>query len=75
VIQRDVDGFFIVAIGALLFGGFCFGSFVFHLLRGRAGFAMRTLSWATGAWPGADRSSRLSLPRFPWEFSRYKGLD
>jgi hypothetical protein len=42
-------GFFIVAIGALLFGGFCFGSFVFHLLCGRADFAKRTLPWATGA--------------------------
>lgn len=44
-----LEGFFIVAIGALLFGGFCFGSFVFHLLCGRADFAKRTLPWATGA--------------------------
>lgn len=44
-----LEGFFIVAIGALVFGGFCLGSFVFHLLRGRADFAMRTLPWATGA--------------------------
>jgi hypothetical protein len=44
-----LEGFFIVAIAALLFGGFCFGSFVFHLVRGRADFAMRTLPWATGA--------------------------
>ena len=43
-----LEGFFIVAIGALLFGGFCFGSFVFHLLCGRADFAKRTLPWATG---------------------------
>jgi hypothetical protein len=43
-----LEGFFIVAIGALLFGGFCFGSFVFHLLRGRTDFAMRTLPWASG---------------------------
>jgi len=42
-------GFFIVAVGALLLFGFCLGSFVFHLLFGRADFAKRTLPWATGA--------------------------
>ncbi len=44
-----LEGVFIVAIGALVFGGFCFGSVVFHVLRGRADFARRTLPWATGA--------------------------
>lgn len=44
-----LEGFFIVAVGALVLGGFCFGSFVFHLLCGRAAFAKRTLPWATGA--------------------------
>ena len=44
-----LEGFFIVAVGVLLFGGFCFGSFVFHLLCGRVGFAKRTLPWVTGA--------------------------
>lgn len=44
-----IEGFFIVAIGALVIGGFCFGSFVFHLLCGRADFARRTLPWATGS--------------------------
>jgi hypothetical protein len=43
-----LDGFFIVAVGALVFGGFCLGSFVFHLVCGRAAFAKRTLPWATG---------------------------
>lgn len=38
----------IVAVGALVFGGFCLGSFVFHLLRGRTTFAKRTLPWARG---------------------------
>jgi hypothetical protein len=46
---RIIEGFFLVAIGALVFGGFCFGSFVFHLARGRADFAKSTLPWATGA--------------------------
>jgi hypothetical protein len=44
-----LEAFFIAAVGALVFGGFCFGSFVFHVLRGRADFAKRTLPWATGA--------------------------
>jgi hypothetical protein len=44
-----IEGFFIVAVGALAFGGFCLGSFVFHVVGGRADFAKRTLPWATGA--------------------------
>ena len=42
-------GVFIVAIGAVVFGGFCFGAWLFHVLSGHAGFARRTLPWATGA--------------------------
>ena len=49
VVALVLEGFLIVAIGALVFGGFCLGSFVFHLLRGRGDFAKRTLPWATGA--------------------------
>lgn len=33
------------AVAALTLGGFCFGSFIFTLLRGRASFAVRTLPW------------------------------
>jgi hypothetical protein len=44
-----LEGFFIAAVGTLVFGGFCLGSFVFHVLRGRTDFAKRTLPWATGA--------------------------
>lgn len=40
-----VEGIFVVAVGALAFGAFCLGSFVFHLISGRAGFAARTLPW------------------------------
>lgn len=39
----------ILAVSALVLGGFCFGSFVFHLLCGRFAFARRTLPWAGGA--------------------------
>jgi hypothetical protein len=44
-----LEGMLIVALAALVLGGFCLGSFVFHLLRGRATFARRTLPWARGA--------------------------
>jgi hypothetical protein len=40
-----IEAFLLVAIAALVFGRFCLGSFVFHLLRGRTTFAKRTLPW------------------------------
>ena len=39
----------VLAVGALIFGSFCLGSFIFHLIRGRLVFAKRTLPWARGA--------------------------
>ncbi len=44
-----LEGILIAEIGALVFSGFCLGSFIFHLLFGRADFAMRTLPWASPA--------------------------
>ena len=41
--------FLLAAIAAILFGGFCFGSYLFHLLKGRAAFANRTLPWSRAA--------------------------
>jgi hypothetical protein len=38
----------VVAFSALLFGRFCLGAYVFHLLKGRVAFANRTLPWARG---------------------------
>jgi Domain of unknown function (DUF4395) len=35
----------LAAVAALAFGGFCLGSFLFHLLRGNVAFALRTLPW------------------------------
>lgn len=50
-----VEGLLLVAVLALVFGSFCLGSFVFHLLRGRAAFARRTLPWArTGVGDGGS---------------------
>ncbi|HKA41536.1 MAG TPA: DUF4395 family protein [Burkholderiales bacterium] len=43
-----LEGFLMAAVAALVFGGFCLGSFIFHLLIGRAEFAKRTLPWANG---------------------------
>lgn len=40
-----LEAFFAVAVLALAFGRFCFGSFVYHLLRGRFAFARETLPW------------------------------
>jgi len=44
-----LEGFFAIAVLALSVGRLCFGSFIFHLLRGRADFAVRTLPWGRGA--------------------------
>jgi hypothetical protein len=49
VLALALQSLLIVALGALVFGGFCLGSFVFHLLSGRSAFARRTLPWARGA--------------------------
>ena len=46
VIAWTLEGFLVVALVALNFGKFCLGSYVFHLLRGDAAFANRTLPWA-----------------------------
>lgn len=42
-----LEGIFMIAVVALAFGAFCFGSFIFHILTGRATFAKRTLPWST----------------------------
>lgn len=36
----------VVAFSLLLFAKFCLGAYVFHILRGEAAFANRTLPWA-----------------------------
>ena len=43
------EAMLLVALGALLFGGFCLGSFVFHFLVGNGAFARRTLPWSRRA--------------------------
>lgn len=41
-----VEAVFLAAVLALTLGGFCLGSFVYHLLRGDSAFARNTLPWA-----------------------------
>ncbi len=43
-----LEGLLVLALGALIFGAFCLGSFMFHLLTGNGAFARRTLPWARG---------------------------
>lgn len=38
----------VLAFSALLFGKFCLGAYVYHLLKGRIAFANSTLPWARG---------------------------
>lgn len=41
-----LQGMLVVAFSALLFGKFCLGAYVYHLLKGRVAFANSTLPWA-----------------------------
>ena len=43
-----LEAFLLVALAALSFGRFCFGSFAYYLLRGQVAFAIRTLPWGRG---------------------------
>ena len=44
-----LQAFVLAAIGLVIVGRFCLGSFVFHLLSGNGEFARRTLPWGRGA--------------------------
>ena len=41
-----LEGLVVVALGALVLGRFCLGSYLYHLLRGETSFANRTLPWS-----------------------------
>lgn len=43
-----LQGLLLLAVAALVFGRFCLGSFVYHLVRGRVAFARATLPWGRG---------------------------
>jgi len=40
------EAFLVAAFSALLFGKFCLGAYIYHLLRGEFAFANATLPWA-----------------------------
>jgi hypothetical protein len=44
-----LQAIFAAAVAALVFGRFCLGSFVYHVVRGRVRFAVETLPWSRGA--------------------------
>jgi len=48
VVAWVLQGLLLLAVAALVFGRFCLGSFVYHALRGRLDFAVRTLPWGRG---------------------------
>jgi hypothetical protein len=39
------ESLLVVALSSLIFGKFCLGSYVYHLIKGRVAFANRTLPW------------------------------
>jgi Domain of unknown function (DUF4395) len=41
-----LEAFLVIAFAALLFGKFCLGAYVYHVLRGKISFANSTLPWA-----------------------------
>ena len=53
-----LEAFVLIAIGLVIAGRFCFGSFVFHLLTGNGEFARRTLPWGRGIEGGDTRILR-----------------
>jgi hypothetical protein len=44
-----LEVFLVVALTALIFGRFCLGSYIWHLITGQARFANRTLPWVKSA--------------------------
>jgi hypothetical protein len=47
----------LIAVALLVMARFCFGSFLYHLLRGRAAFAASTLPWGKSDGDGLPRSA------------------
>ena len=41
-----LEGLVVIALGALVLGRFCLGSYLYHVLRGETSFANRTLPWS-----------------------------
>ncbi len=54
-----LEGFLLAALGALIFGRFCLGSYVYLLVTGESAFANRTLPWAGPVPAPADPGAPL----------------
>lgn len=46
IVAYVFEVFLLIAIGALIFGKFCMGSYIFHTLSGRSAFANSTCPWS-----------------------------
>jgi Domain of unknown function (DUF4395) len=46
IVADVLEAFLLIAFTTLLFGKFCLGAYIYHLLRGRVAFANSTLPWA-----------------------------
>ena len=46
LLAYTLEGLLLAALGALIFGRFCLGSYLFLLFTGQSGFANRTLPWS-----------------------------
>lgn len=46
LLAYTLEGLLLAALGALIFGRFCLGSYVFLLVTGQSGLANRTLPWS-----------------------------
>ncbi len=53
VLSRTLEALLLGALGALIFGRFCLGSYLFLLFTGEFDFAHQTLPWARIKLPGA----------------------
>jgi hypothetical protein len=49
IVAWVLQAIFLVAVAAMVFGRFCLGSFVYHVVRGRVAFAVGTLPWSRAA--------------------------
>ena len=46
IVAWILEAVLVIAFASLLFGKFCLGAYVYHLLRGKIAFANSTLPWA-----------------------------
>jgi hypothetical protein len=60
-----VEAIFLTAGLAVEFGGFCLGSFIYHMLRGHGRFARQTLPWAENEIKYGVKGSEIAVGNAP----------